>query len=264
MPQHLYTSPKGTTLKAPLKMFEQASKLPPAHKHQLGPNLRYPVAAVKTEGNYAIVTFGKNEDGSQVAFNGRNTWAFWAAAESPHAVIKRDDAGHIEAKGERAPRTGQLIEPGNFKIDNYALDLITHFEGFRESAYLCPSNVWTYGIGSITHATGRPVRQGDSITQAEAQALLMRDCESFIRVMNNVIELPRTPQEIGGILSFTYNCGGNALKESTLLKRINANASDEEVKYQLSRWDNGGIPGLVRRRKAEGLAWIEQDWRAVA
>ena len=264
MGQHLYTGPNGTTLKAPLKMFEQAANLLPEQKHQLGPNLKFPVAAVKIEANYAIVTFGKNDDGKQIAFHERNTWAFWAAADSPHAVVKRDDSGHVEAQGERAPRTGQLIEPGNFQIDNYALDLITHFEGFRGNAYQCTSGIWTYGIGSTTHATGRPVRQGDSITQAEAQALLMRDCELFIHVMNNVIEQPRTPQEIGGILSFTYNCGGRALKESTLLKRINANASDEEVKYQLSRWDNGGIPGLVRRRKAEGLAWVEKDWRVVA
>jgi lysozyme len=256
MPQHLYTSPHGTTLKAPLRMFEQASKLPPAHKHQLGPNLRYPVAAVKTEGNYAIVTFGKNEDGSQVAFNGRNTWAFWAA-ESPHAIIKSDDSGHAEMPGKPTPRHGQLLQPGQFTITPFAKEIKHYFEGRELKQYWCLADVRTICDGATRWLDGGPIPVGQVATPEQCDLLFDRDCKEFEKALNDLVKVPLTEDELAALASFIYNCGINALRQSTLLKRINARASDAEIQYQFRRWTNGGLPGLVKRRNYEASLWIE-------
>jgi len=259
MPQHLYTSPKGTTLKAPLKMFEQAATLPPEHKHQLGPNLRYPVAAVKTEGNYAIVTFGKNEDGEQVAFQGRNTWAFWAAADAgpPHAIIKSDDAGHRELRGPTKAQNGPLWYPGNFEITPFAAEVKRYFEGRELKQYFCVADVRTICDGATRWFDGGPIPIGQIATPEQCDLLFERDGKEFEDALNRLVRRPLTEDEMTALFSFIYNCGAGALEESTLLKRVNANASDAEIQYQFRRWTNGGLPGLVKRRNYEASLWLE-------
>ncbi len=59
-------------------------------------------------------------------------------------------------------------------------------------------------------------------------------------------------------MSFAYNCGVQAFKNSTLLKKINANQLDE-VPNQLMKWINANgkaLPGLWRRRLAEALLFM--------
>jgi lysozyme len=256
MGQHLYTSAKGTTLKAPLQLFAQAKDLPPEHKHQLGPNLRYPVAAVRIDGNYAIATFGKDEQGQQIAFKGQNTWAFWAA-ESPHAIIKSDDSGHAEAEGPVKPRHGQLFQPGEFKITPLAKEIKHYFEGRVLKQYWCSADVRTICDGNTRWFDGGPIPIGQVATHEQCDLLFERDCKEFENALNDLVKVPLTEDELAALASFIYNCGSGALKDSTLLKRINARASDAEIQYQFRRWTNGGLPGLVKRRNYEASLWVE-------
>ena len=55
-------------------------------------------------------------------------------------------------------------------VDRLAID-----EGFRGHAYLDTEGVWTLGYGSITHADGTPVEEGDTTTEGEARRELARD-----------------------------------------------------------------------------------------
>jgi lysozyme len=259
MGQHLYTGPHGTTLKAPLKMFEQAATLAPEHKHQLGPNLRYPVAVVKTEGNYAIVTFGKNDNGEQIAFQGRNTWAFWAAVDvgPPHAIIKSSDGGHTPILGKPVPRHGQLFRPGEFVITPFAAEVKRYFEGRELKQYWCSADVRTICDGATRWFDGGLIPIGQVATPEQCDLLFERDGKEFADALNNLVKVPLTEDEMTALFSFIYNCGAGALEESTLLKRINANASDAEIQYQFRRWTNGGLPGLIKRRNYEASLWVE-------
>lgn len=51
-------------------------------------------------------------------------------------------------------------------------DLIKKYEGLRLEAYKCPAGVWTIGYGNTTHPDGTPVKQGDMITDVQAEAYL--------------------------------------------------------------------------------------------
>jgi len=259
MGQHLYTGPHGTTIKAPLKMFEQAAKLPPEHKHQLPPNQRYAVAAVKVEGDYAIATFGLNDAGEQITFQGRNTWAFFAAADSgpPHAVIKSSDEGHTPILGKPAPRHGQLFQPGEFTITPFCAEVKRYFEGRELKQYWCSADVRTICDGATRWFGGGPVPVGQTATPEQCDLLFERDSKEFADGLNQSVKRPLTEPELAALASFIYNVGIGAFEDSTLLKRINSNASDSEVQYQLRRWTNGGLPGLIKRRNYEASLWVE-------
>ncbi|TXF75221.1 lysozyme [Chryseobacterium sp.] len=65
--------------------------------------------------------------------------------------------------------------------------------------------------------------------------------------------------QYNALVSFTYNVGTNALKTSTLLKRVNKNPKDPDIKVQFLKWVNSGgrkIPGLVSRRQYEAKLYF--------
>ena len=75
------------------------------------------------------------------------------------------------------------------QISKKGIDLIKRFEGCRLKAYKCPAGVWTIGYG---HTSG--VKQGDTISQQQADSWLRYDLRVFeLHVKNNLnLHLIRT------------------------------------------------------------------------
>jgi len=143
------------------------------------------------------------------------------------------------------------------QISNEGLDLIRHFESCHLEAYLCPANVWTIGWGHTGQVDGKGVARGMTITQEKANLLLKEDMIKYARPVIEYVNVPLTQNRFDALVSFTFNCGANALKTSTLLKLLNQGKCDE-VPAQLLRWNRGGgkvLAGLTRRRQAEGHLW---------
>lgn len=134
------------------------------------------------------------------------------------------------------------------QISPKGLALIKGFEGLELTAYICPAGVLTVGYGS----TGPHVHEGMAITEAEAEALLLKDLVRFEKAVNRQVWVPMTQGAYDALVSFAFNCGEGALAESTLLRRLNTGEDPNTVaKTELPRWTNGGLEGLVRRRNAE-------------
>ena len=140
------------------------------------------------------------------------------------------------------------------------LALVQEFEGCRLDAYPDPGtggDPWTIGWGATTMADGQPVKPGDTITQATADALLAAQLQGAHRSM--LAALPMAAEWSGNrqaaLTSFAYNIGGGALAESTLRQRlISGEDPARAVSEELPRWNKGGsgvLQGLVRRRAAE-------------
>lgn len=132
-------------------------------------------------------------------------------------------------------------------IGREALEMIKRFEGCRLQAYKCPAGVWTIGYG---HTAG--VKQGKVITQAQADAYLITDCQKFADYVDNPAYVPITKSlndnQRDALISFTYNCGGGSLR--TLCKgRTAAQIAEAILLYNKA----GGkvLAGLTKRRKAE-------------
>ena len=101
------------------------------------------------------------------------------------------------------------------------------------------------------------MREGDKISQALADELLRAE---ILRIAAQLQEIIPAAAKWGGnqqaaLISWAYNVGLGAVKDSTLRRRINAGESAQIViPQELPKWDkaNGAaLPGLTRRRAAE-------------
>ena len=96
-------------------------------------------------------------------------------------------------------------------ISKAGLSLIKEFEGCRLSTYTCAAGVLTIGYGS----TGPHVTPGKTITQAEADALLLKDVARFEKGVDDLITVPLKQCQFDALVSFAFNCGNGALEVST-------------------------------------------------
>ena len=135
------------------------------------------------------------------------------------------------------------------KISNKGIALIKEYEGCKLKAYVCPAKVLTIGWGS----TGSHVKSGETITQAEADALLMKDLVRFENGVEKLVTVPMTQGMYDALVSFSFNLGLGNLKSSTLLKKVNA-GDKAGAANEFKKWVKAGgvtLAGLVRRREAE-------------
>ncbi len=133
-------------------------------------------------------------------------------------------------------------------ISEVGLDLIKSFEGLKLEAYLCPANVLTIGYGH----TG-DVEEGQVITEHQAEVLLRSDLMKFERCVNALVAEPITQSQFDALVSFAFNLGCNALRKSTLLKKL-SEGDDIGAAEEFERWNRAGglvMAGLTRRREAE-------------
>ena len=128
------------------------------------------------------------------------------------------------------------------------LDLIKKYEGLRLEAYKCPAGVWTIGYG---HTKG--VVKGTKISKEEAEKLLQQDVSVFeLQVINTVGKLAAC--KIDALVSFAYNVGIAAFRNSTLCRKVKASSDDPAIRNEFMKWVYAGskkLPGLVKRRAEE-------------
>lgn len=166
----------------------------------------------------------------------------------------------IEKERETAPGYRPSLPK---KASQNCLELIEHFEGFHPDAYPDPVGIPTIGIGTIKYPNGEKVKLGESCTREQAFEWLMFELEEKTKEVNEMVKVDMTQNEFDALLSFAYNCGNSALRESTLLRKFNAGdiagAGAEFLKWNKA---NGKVlPGLTRRRNAERNLFLGKDWR---
>lgn len=134
-----------------------------------------------------------------------------------------------------------------------ARTIVKEFEGCHLKAYRCPAGVWTIGWGH----TGLDVREGVTIPQPQADALLEQDLTFYA---NGIHRLLKGSDKLGGnqqaaLISWAFNVGLSAVETSLLRRRILSGESYVTVVPQeLPKWnkaDGNVLVGLVRRRAAE-------------
>lgn len=134
-------------------------------------------------------------------------------------------------------------------------ELIKHFEGLFLKAYLCPANVWTIGYGTTIYPDGTKVKAGDTCMENQALQYLRNDLAYFETMVDVYTRDDVSQQQFDALVSFCYNLGAKNLKDSTLLKEVNANpANYPAIQTQWMRWNkaNGSaLKGLTRRRNTE-------------
>ena len=148
-----------------------------------------------------------------------------------------------------------------YTISDASIDFITNYESFYSEPY--------HGIDSQneTIGYGHVIIAGEnfgSITEEEAKALLKKDLQYFVDSVNALImNLNLNQCQFDALVSFSYNCGLSALKNSTLLKDIKTEASTETIKEDFLMWiycNKEKVLGLYRRRYDEYEMYSAGDY----
>ncbi len=143
---------------------------------------------------------------------------------------------------------------------------IIESEGLELRAYRDTAGLLTIGVGHLLTERelqsgrvlidGEPVNWRDGITREQAMALLGQDLDVAEAAVERLAP-GLADHQFDALVSFTFNVGVGALRESTLLQRIREGRLDD-VPRQLMRWTKSGgrvTPGLVRRREREAALW---------
>jgi lysozyme len=148
------------------------------------------------------------------------------------------------------------------------IDLIKSFEGLYLKAYVCPAGVNTIGYGTIKYPDGKKVQLGETITMERAEELLKWEISFIEKAIEPIIkDLSLNCYQYDAIVSFAYNCGVNAFKNSTILRRMKKDVNDPTIRDAFMLWtkakDSKGelrvLKGLVRRRTAEADLYFKTD-----
>lgn len=153
------------------------------------------------------------------------------------------------------------------QISGEGIKLIKHFEGCRLKAYPCPGGKWTIGYG---HTAG--VKEGDSISEAQAEQLLRKDLLRHEQVvLEHFKDTNLRQNQLDALVSGDFNasiigCGQGFSKFAAQeISRLNTLSVQQYlgqasvlVKYmcQYHYANNKPLDGLLRRRLSEGLLFL--------
>lgn len=158
------------------------------------------------------------------------------------------------------------------EINQAGLDLIKSFEGILDGnpatsnldPYLDPVGIWTIGWGHAI-VVGKDFLRGKQnrakafalypggLTIQEAETLLRADVMDKCRDVDSLVKVSLNDNQYAALVSFTFNLGVGNLKQSTLLKKINA-GDFAGAANEFAKWNKAGgkvLAGLTRRRAAE-------------
>jgi len=133
--------------------------------------------------------------------------------------------------------------------------ILKFFEGCRLTAYQDSVGVWTIGYG---HTKG--VFEGMSITQEEAEQMLLIELEEYEGYIEKYVIVPLTQNQFDALVVWVYNLGPTNFRNSTLLKELNSGNYTAAGKGIL-RWNKAGgkvLAGLTRRRESEARLWARE------
>ena len=143
------------------------------------------------------------------------------------------------------------------KISKEGIALIKKFEGLELEAYQDSVGVWTIGYGHT-----KDVEQGLTITEEEAETMLMIELEEYEGYIEKLVKVPLSQCQFDALVCWVYNLGPTNLSRSTLLTVLNQ-ARFDDVPSEIKRWNKAGgevLQGLVRRREAEAMLFKGEDW----
>lgn len=152
---------------------------------------------------------------------------------------------------------------------------IAAHEGFVSKAYLCPASTITIGygftMGSKVFADywrqkhGRALKMGDTITRAEADALLQRMVDAEYGAAVNREIAPKKQHHYDGASSMTFNCGPGALKWkwAQALKVGNPVEAARLLRTTAVTANGRKLAGLVRRRAEEATLILDGRYTGI-
>ena len=142
-------------------------------------------------------------------------------------------------------------------INQAGLQIIKSGESCRLTTYLDPAGIPTQGWGHT------PATMGQTISQAEADALLVSDIAWAAAAVDGAThDVSTTDNQFSAMCSFCYNVGAGAFRGSSVLRLHRAmkyqGAADAFLMWNRSHVDGKLVvlAGLTRRREEERALYL--------
>jgi lysozyme len=145
------------------------------------------------------------------------------------------------------------------QINQDGRNLIQSFEGYKSVAYPDPGTgdkPWTIGFG---HTSG--VTKGMSCNASQGQRWFTEDTAWAEDTVSSCVNVDLSDNEFASLVSFTFNVGANAFRQSSIVKAVNTRQFSKVPSLLLEYDHSAGkvLPGLLRRRQAEAALWSSPD-----
>jgi len=147
------------------------------------------------------------------------------------------------------------------KTSNNAIRLIEKFEGFSPTMYLDAVDLPTIGYGTLLDTKEEEYLKTAVISRTEAEVLLRKELSPIEKNLNKMVRVPITQNQYDALVSFCYNLGCQALRTSTLLRKLNINPNDPSIQGEFMRWvyaHGKKLNGLIRRRESEAELYFSE------
>lgn len=129
-----------------------------------------------------------------------------------------------------------------------ASDLTVPSEGVMTHLHLDPVGLKTTCIGHLVKAGETPKQ---NYTLDECIDIFVKDYKEHEAIVDSAVKVPyKSPWMKGALVDFTFNKGGGAFKNSTLLKKLNVK-NYEGACLELTKWVYGTVNG--KKVKLKGL-----------
>lgn len=156
------------------------------------------------------------------------------------------------------------------RIDQVGIDFIKSVEGVKNFVYADSAGLPTIGVGHLLtqdeltsgkiHIDGKAYKYHEGLPDDVIDRLLLRDLHIAELVVNSNVKVKLTQNQYNALVSFVFNVGVGAFRNSTLLKLLNA-GEYHSVPTQMRRWILSAgrqIQGLKNRRENEIKLWNEK------
>jgi lysozyme len=140
------------------------------------------------------------------------------------------------------------------KLSNLGETVIKFFEELVLVAYPDSGGIWTCGWGH----TGKDVVKGTTCTPGGAEIWFLGDVKEAVDAVNSLVTIELKQIQFDALVSFTFNDGVEALRNSALLKFTNA-GQFEYAGAEFLKWVHvkGQVnKGLVKRRTLESALYL--------
>lgn len=141
-------------------------------------------------------------------------------------------------------------------VSQKGIDLIKHYEGFMPKAYICPTGHLTIGYGTVIDTPAEQWMRTATLSLEQGEQILAGELHFYETQVFKLVPKEIKQHQFDSLISFAFNLGVNALKNSTLLKVIKSDGDPSVIESEFRKWCHGNgevLPGLQKRRNSESI-----------